>query len=106
MCIAGSVIIVIHAPQERAITSVQQIWTMATQPGTVDALILDMRVDWEEEGKGKRVLFITCLNPHKKDRIHNWNTKEVFFFNLQLGRIWKENEAIKVKLLFCSLFFL
>lgn len=33
MCIAGSVIIVIHAPQERSITSVQEIWTMATQPG-------------------------------------------------------------------------
>lgn len=33
MCIAGSVIIVIHAPQERPITSVLEIWTMATQPG-------------------------------------------------------------------------
>uniref|UniRef100_A0A7N0VGH6 Probable magnesium transporter n=1 Tax=Kalanchoe fedtschenkoi TaxID=63787 RepID=A0A7N0VGH6_KALFE len=32
MCIAGSVIIVIHAPQEQAITSVQAIWAMATQP--------------------------------------------------------------------------
>ncbi|THU63827.1 hypothetical protein C4D60_Mb01t19950 [Musa balbisiana] len=31
MCIAGSVVIVIHAPQERAITSVQEIWNMATQ---------------------------------------------------------------------------
>ncbi|XP_057954926.1 probable magnesium transporter NIPA3 isoform X4 [Malania oleifera] len=31
MCIAGSVIIVIHAPQERPITSVQEIWSMATQ---------------------------------------------------------------------------
>ncbi|KAM7497093.1 hypothetical protein LguiA_021507 [Lonicera macranthoides] len=31
MCIAGSVIIVIHAPQERPITSVQEIWRMATQ---------------------------------------------------------------------------
>uniref|UniRef100_A0A2P2JCP3 Probable magnesium transporter n=2 Tax=Rhizophora mucronata TaxID=61149 RepID=A0A2P2JCP3_RHIMU len=32
MCIAGSVVIVIHAPQERPITSVQEIWIMATQP--------------------------------------------------------------------------
>ncbi|XAR60321.1 hypothetical protein NMG60_11033641 [Bertholletia excelsa] len=32
MCIAGSVIIVIHAPQEHPIASVQEIWTMATQP--------------------------------------------------------------------------
>ncbi|CAK9180926.1 unnamed protein product [Ilex paraguariensis] len=33
MCIMGSVIIVIHAPQERPITSVQEIWSMATQQG-------------------------------------------------------------------------
>ncbi|XP_020099831.1 probable magnesium transporter NIPA3 isoform X2 [Ananas comosus] len=32
MCIAGSVVIVIHAPQERPITSVQEIWSLATQP--------------------------------------------------------------------------
>ncbi|XP_054798651.1 probable magnesium transporter NIPA6 [Prosopis cineraria] len=32
MCIAGSVIIVIHAPGERTITSVQEIWNLATQP--------------------------------------------------------------------------
>ncbi|KAI5673741.1 hypothetical protein M9H77_14105 [Catharanthus roseus] len=31
MCIAGSVVIVIHAPQERPISSVQEIWHMATQ---------------------------------------------------------------------------
>ncbi|CBI24221.3 hypothetical protein VitviT2T_008879 [Vitis vinifera] len=31
MCISGSVIIVIHAPQERSISSVQEIWNMATQ---------------------------------------------------------------------------
>jgi drug/metabolite transporter (DMT)-like permease len=33
MCIAGSIVIVIHAPQESPITSVQEIWSMATQPG-------------------------------------------------------------------------
>ncbi|KAH9741614.1 putative magnesium transporter [Citrus sinensis] len=32
MCIAGSIIIVIHAPQESPITSVQEIWSLATQP--------------------------------------------------------------------------
>ncbi|KAJ4724389.1 Protein of unknown function (DUF803) [Melia azedarach] len=32
MCITGSIIIVIHAPQESPITSVQEIWSMATQP--------------------------------------------------------------------------
>lgn len=33
MCIAGSIIIVIHAPREQPIKSVQEIWDMATQPG-------------------------------------------------------------------------
>ncbi|KAK2641055.1 hypothetical protein Ddye_022818 [Dipteronia dyeriana] len=32
MCIAGSIVIVIHAPQESPITSVQEIWSMGTQP--------------------------------------------------------------------------
>ncbi|KAH1062505.1 hypothetical protein GLYMA_02G280800v4 [Glycine max] len=32
MCIAGSIIIVIHAPKEQPITSVLEIWNMATQP--------------------------------------------------------------------------
>ncbi|XP_043711881.1 probable magnesium transporter NIPA6 isoform X2 [Telopea speciosissima] len=31
-CIVGSVVIVIHAPQERTPNSVQEIWTLATQP--------------------------------------------------------------------------
>lgn len=34
MCIVGSVIIVLNAPQEKPISSVQEIWSMATQPGT------------------------------------------------------------------------
>ncbi|KAI4368640.1 hypothetical protein MLD38_017175 [Melastoma candidum] len=32
MCVAGSIVIVVHAPQERAINSVQEIWAMAAQP--------------------------------------------------------------------------
>ncbi|GMJ12169.1 enhancer of rdr6 3, ANTIVIRAL RNAI-DEFECTIVE 2 [Hibiscus trionum] len=31
-CIIGSVVIVIHAPQEETPSSVQHIWTLATQP--------------------------------------------------------------------------
>ncbi|KAG6711856.1 hypothetical protein I3842_05G076200 [Carya illinoinensis] len=31
-CVVGSVVIVIHAPQEHTPTSVQEIWTLATQP--------------------------------------------------------------------------
>ena len=32
-CIVGSVVIVIHAPQEHTPNSVQEIWILATQPG-------------------------------------------------------------------------
>lgn len=32
-CIVGSVVIVIHAPQEHTLNSVQEIWSLATQPG-------------------------------------------------------------------------
>ncbi|KAK7300223.1 hypothetical protein RJT34_11063 [Clitoria ternatea] len=45
MCIAGSIIIVIHAPKEQPIESVLEIWNMATQPaflayvGSVIALV-------------------------------------------------------------------
>lgn len=38
MCIAGSIIIVIHAPKEHSITSVLEIWSMATQPGLIQAI--------------------------------------------------------------------
>ncbi|PSS21727.1 Magnesium transporter like [Actinidia chinensis var. chinensis] len=31
-CIVGSVVIVLHAPQEHNLNSVQEIWTLATQP--------------------------------------------------------------------------
>lgn len=32
-CIVGSVVIVIHAPQEQTLNSVEEIWNLATQPG-------------------------------------------------------------------------
>ena len=32
MCIVGSVVIVLHAPQERTISSVTEVWNLATQP--------------------------------------------------------------------------
>ncbi|CAN1829025.1 Probable magnesium transporter NIPA6 [Linum perenne] len=32
LCIVGSTVIVLHAPQERAISSVEEIWGLATQP--------------------------------------------------------------------------
>nr|DAD29416.1 TPA_asm: hypothetical protein HUJ06_030884 [Nelumbo nucifera] len=40
MCISGSVVIVVHAPQERPITSVQEIWSMATQTVIILVFIL------------------------------------------------------------------
>ncbi|KAF4349605.1 probable magnesium transporter NIPA2 [Cannabis sativa] len=33
LCMVGSVSIVLHAPQERLITSVKQVWHLATEPG-------------------------------------------------------------------------
>lgn len=33
-CIVGSVVIVIHAPQEHTPDSVEEIWNLATQPGS------------------------------------------------------------------------
>lgn len=35
-CIVGSVVIVIHAPEERTPSSVLEIWDLATQPGLLD----------------------------------------------------------------------
>ncbi|EEF44183.1 probable magnesium transporter NIPA1 [Ricinus communis] len=33
LCVVGSTTIVLHAPQERAIESVKQVWLLATEPG-------------------------------------------------------------------------
>ncbi|RWW66570.1 hypothetical protein BHE74_00026062 [Ensete ventricosum] len=42
LCIVGSTIIVLHAPEERTPSSVQQIWDLATQPGLLQCLILEL----------------------------------------------------------------
>ena len=34
LCIVGSMTIVLHAPEEREIVSLLQVWNMALQPGT------------------------------------------------------------------------
>jgi len=39
-CIVGSVVIVIHAPKEQTPNSVEEIWNLATQPGTSLSLFL------------------------------------------------------------------
>jgi hypothetical protein len=33
LCIVGSMTIVLHAPEEREVTSLLQVWNMALQPG-------------------------------------------------------------------------
>lgn len=33
LCIVGSTVIVLHAPSERSLNSVDEIWGLATQPG-------------------------------------------------------------------------
>jgi len=33
LCIVGSTVVVLHAPDEKSLTSVQEIWELATQPG-------------------------------------------------------------------------
>lgn len=35
LCIVGSTTIVLHAPQEREIVSVKEVWNLATEPGTL-----------------------------------------------------------------------
>ena len=42
LCIVGSTVIVLHAPEERTPSSVEQIWDLATQPGILRCLILDL----------------------------------------------------------------
>jgi Tat protein secretion system quality control protein TatD with DNase activity len=35
LCVVGSTTIVLHAPQERAIESVAEVWDLATEPGAL-----------------------------------------------------------------------
>lgn len=35
LCVVGSTTIVLHAPQERAIESVAEVWVLATEPGAL-----------------------------------------------------------------------
>lgn len=44
LCIVGSTIIVLHAPGERPIDSVDEIWALAIQPGLLVYFILRLYV--------------------------------------------------------------
>ncbi|XP_004139056.1 probable magnesium transporter NIPA6 isoform X1 [Cucumis sativus] len=67
MCIAGSVIIVVHAPRELSITSVQEIWTMATQPafllymGSVVVLVFILVIHFAPRCGHSNVLVFTGI---------------------------------------------
>ncbi|KAG7022108.1 putative magnesium transporter NIPA6, partial [Cucurbita argyrosperma subsp. argyrosperma] len=67
MCIAGSVIIVVHAPSERPITSVQEIWNMATQPafllymGSVIVLVFILAIYFSPRCGHTNVLVFTGI---------------------------------------------
>ena len=39
LCLVGSTTIVLHAPQERNIESVKEVWHLATEPGTYSAYL-------------------------------------------------------------------
>jgi hypothetical protein len=39
LCVVGSTSIVLHAPQERAIESVKEVWHLATEPGIGDVIL-------------------------------------------------------------------
>ncbi|XP_038878973.1 probable magnesium transporter NIPA6 isoform X1 [Benincasa hispida] len=67
MCIAGSVIIVVHAPREVPITSVQEIWNMATQPafllymGSVIVLVFILVIHFDPRCGHTNVLVFTGI---------------------------------------------
>ena len=43
LCVVGSIGIVLHAPKERKIDSMREIWHLATQPGSeTDHLLLTL----------------------------------------------------------------
>lgn len=37
-CIVGSVVIVLHAPEEQTPSSLQEVWDLATEPGSYSSL--------------------------------------------------------------------
>ena len=42
LCIVGSVVIVLHAPEERPVRSVMEIWAYAMRPGPYHASLLQL----------------------------------------------------------------
>ena len=41
LCVVGSITIVLHAPQERDIDSVKEVWDLATEPGIYYSFFLE-----------------------------------------------------------------
>lgn len=59
LCVVGSTTIVLHAPQEREIDSVIEVWNLATEPG----VLLDWTVMLHYMGDSN-VNHLTVLSPH------------------------------------------
>ena len=50
LCVVGSIVIVLHAPQERQIESVKEVWDLATEPGFYSCTICsNFQVEQEAE---------------------------------------------------------
>lgn len=70
LCVVGSTTIVLHAPQEREIESVTEVWDLATEPGKsfliqayfiiIHSLILLVTKHWLFDSK--ILLFLFCLD--------------------------------------------
>lgn len=41
LCVVGSTSIVIHAPKERDIVSVKEVWHLATAPGSLNKIFIN-----------------------------------------------------------------
>ncbi|KAF9606711.1 hypothetical protein IFM89_027755 [Coptis chinensis] len=46
-CIVGSIVIIIHAPQEHRPNSIEEIWTLATQPVATLSVVLALVLHYE-----------------------------------------------------------
>lgn len=55
LCVVGSTTIVLHAPQERQIESVKELWDLATEPG------MHLNADKAESLKFREHASFDCL---------------------------------------------
>lgn len=56
LCVVGSTMIVLHAPLEESLNSVQEIWVLATQPGMLLIIFVSLVIECS--------FFGSCFFPH------------------------------------------